>query len=131
MLMSGPLRSLGRPQDATAALRRGLEIAQKHLELNPDDTRALYLGAGALMQIGDRETALEWANRAYSTNESDSMVSYNVACVYALGGMIEEALSLLEKAIQNGFGHREWLENDSDLNALRAESRFQTLLGRL
>jgi hypothetical protein len=75
--------------------------------------------------------ALEWAERALSSNESDSLVLYNVACIYSLAYMAEPAIHCLEKAIQNGFGHREWIENDTDLNAVRADSRFQALLKRL
>jgi serine/threonine protein kinase/Flp pilus assembly protein TadD len=131
LLSSGPLNGLGRQQDAKAALRRGLAVVEKHLELNPGDARALYLGAGALIQLGERERALEWAGRARSANESDSLVLYNVACVYALGEMIDEAVECLDKAIQNGFGHREWIENDSDLNSLRQDPRFQALLKRM
>ena len=73
-LMSGPLRGLSRPDEARAALDRGLLIVARHLELNPDDARALYLGAGALIQRGEREKALEWAERARTANESDSLV---------------------------------------------------------
>jgi hypothetical protein len=46
-------------------------------------------------------------------------------------GEHEEALACIEKAVQNGFGHREWLENDSDLDSIRGEPRFQALLRRL
>src|SRR5438445_1871338 len=48
LLMHGPLTRLGRRGDVEATLREGLRVAEKHLELNPDDARALYLGAGAL-----------------------------------------------------------------------------------
>jgi hypothetical protein len=54
-----------------------------------------------------------------------------VACSYALLGKIDDAIACLEKAVQNGFGHREWLENDSDLGPLREEPRFQALLKKL
>jgi hypothetical protein len=37
----------------------------------------------------------------------------------------------LDKAIQNGFGQREWVENDSDWDSLRGEPRFQALLRKL
>jgi hypothetical protein len=37
----------------------------------------------------------------------------------------------LDKAIQNGFGQREWVENDSDWDAVRNKPRFQTLLRKL
>ncbi|HYL28692.1 MAG TPA: protein kinase [Gemmatimonadales bacterium] len=131
LLMQAPLKGLGRMADALAALRRGLQVAEKHLELNPDDARALYLGGGALVQLGDRPRGLEWARRSLSIDPEDSALLYNVACVYALVGQTDDAIGCLEKAIQNGFGHREWLENDTDLNALRGDPRFETLRRKL
>ena len=131
LLMSAPLKGLGRDDEARGALRRGLQVAEKHLELNPDDARALYLIAGALAQLGERERGLECTKRAYAIDPEDSGVLYNVACSYALLGKPDDAIACLEKSIQNGFGHREWLENDSDLDSLRADQRFQALLKRL
>ena len=131
MLISMPYAGLGRDAEMQAALRHGLQVVERHLELNPDDARALYLGGIALAQVGERERALEWADRALALDAEDSGVLYNVACVQALCGERDRALDLLEKAIQNGFGHREWLENDSDLQVLRAEPRFQAMLQRL
>jgi len=61
----------------------------------------------------------------------DSGVLYNVACVYALLGQAEQAIDCLEKAVQHGFGHKSWLENDSELNSVRSDPRFQALLARL
>jgi len=131
LLMQGPLHSLGRSEDAKAALRHGLQVAEKHLELNPDDARALYLGAGALVQLGERDRALEWAKRAHAIDPEDSAVLYNVACVFALAGLTDDALACLDKAVQNGFGHREWFDNDSDLASLRDDPRFQALRQKL
>jgi serine/threonine protein kinase/tetratricopeptide (TPR) repeat protein len=131
MLISMPYSGLGRQAEAQAALRHGLQVIEKHLELNPDDVRALYLGGIALAQVGERERALDWAARALALDSEDSGVLYNVACVKALAGLKEEGFVCLEKAIRNGFGHREWLENDSDLESLREDPRFQVLLNRL
>ncbi|HMA44169.1 MAG TPA: protein kinase [Gemmatimonadales bacterium] len=131
LLMQAPLKGLGRKADAEDALRRGLEIARKYLELNPDDPRALYLGANALIQLGERQQGLEWVKRAYAMDPEDSGVLYNVACCYAVLGQANDALACLEQAIQNGYSHKQWLENDSDLDSLRGEPRFQALLGRL
>ena len=131
VLMSAPLKALGREADSLATLRRGLEVAERHLELNPDDARALYLGAGAMVQLGERERGLDWTRRAYAIDSEDPGVLYNVACSYAQMDKHDEAMTCLEKAVQNGFGHREWFENDSDLDSLRDDPRFQTLLKRL
>jgi serine/threonine protein kinase/Flp pilus assembly protein TadD len=125
------LRRLGRNAEAEAMLRQGVELAEKHVELNPDDARALVLGGGALIQVGQPAKALEWAERGIAVDPEDSSVLYNVACIYALGGKPQEALDCLDKAVRNGFGHREWLENDSDLDSLRQDPRFEALLKRL
>jgi TolB-like protein/Flp pilus assembly protein TadD len=131
MLLTLPYSRLGRTAEAEASLRRGLQVVEKHLELNPDDARALYLGGIALVQIGDIPRALEWAGRALALDSEDSGVLYNVACVKALAGQKDEALDCLDKAIRNGFGHREWLDNDTDLDPLRSDPRFEALLKKL
>src|SRR5438094_551323 len=131
LLISLPLKGLGRQAEAQAALRHGLQVVERHLELNPDDARALYMGAIAMIQLGQGERGLEWASRALAMDPEDSGVLYNVACAYALQRQTEQAIGVLEKAIQNGFGHKEWLENDSDLDSLRGHPRFQALIARL
>ena len=131
LLATGPLKGLGRDQDAIDNIHRAMQRLDRHLELHPDDPRALYLGAGALMQLGQRDRALEWVRKAHDSGPTDSMVLYNVACVYALGDMKDEAIACLEKAVECGFGHREWLEHDSDLTLLRGDQRFIELQKRL
>ena len=130
-LIGSPLRHLGRDAEALDSMRAASVAVERHLELNPDDARALCLGAAGLMSLGQQSKALEWAQRAYALDPEDSGVLYNVACVYALGGRLHDAMSCLEQAVKNGFGHREWLENDTDLDPLRSEPRFQALLLKL
>ena len=122
---------LGRRDDAIAAHSRSLALIEKHLEVHPDDARALYLGANSLLQLGEREKGLDWARRALAMDPEEPSILYNVACVYALQGAINEAIECLEGAVKFGFGHKEWIRNDSDLDALRSHPRFQALLERL
>ena len=56
---------------------------------------------------------------------------FNVACTYARADRIDEALDLLERAVAQGFGHRQWIEQDSDLEPLRDLPRFAALMERL
>ena len=130
-LSAEALVKLGRRDEALEASRLGVKLADAHLELNPDDARAWYLSAGALMRLGQREEATERARRASTIDPEDSGVLYNVGCVHALAGSTAEALDHLDKAIQNGFGQREWVENDSDWDAVRHEPRFQAVLRKL
>ena len=130
MLLASTYRELGRRDDMTKALRRSYDAARKHLELNPDNPRALYMGAAALMELGERDKALDWTRRAEKMEPDDPSVMYNVACDYALLEMKGEALGALTKAIDNGFGHWKWIEHDTTLDSLRNEPEFAALLAR-
>jgi tetratricopeptide (TPR) repeat protein len=122
------LRSLGRDDEGHAVSRAALERTERHVEVHPEDARALYLGAHSLLHVGDPERALEWAARALAIDPDENSTIYNVACLYAQLGERDRALDLLETTIRNGFGQMEWLENDPDLVALRDEPRFKSLL---
>jgi adenylate cyclase len=125
------LKELGRNEEALAVTRRTYKTADKHLELHPDDARALYIGAGALVELGETEKAKAWADRALDTDRDEPAVLYNVACVYSLMNEKDRAIELLDEAINNGFGYRAWLENDNMLENLRDDPRFSALVGRL
>jgi len=118
----------GRMTEAQAAHRRSLRIIEKHLELHPDDARALYLGATDLCQLGEKARSLEWAQMALAIDPEDAGILYNVACVYSLQGQLDDALGCLEKALVHGFWYKRWAEHDSDLNNLRSHPRFQKIM---
>src|SRR5207245_10550478 len=125
------LATLGGGDQAMKGARQGIQVADAHLELNPDDARAWLLSGAALMRLGEREQALERARRAFAIDPEDSSVLYNLACIYALAGSSDEALDHLNRAIKNGFGQREWLENDSALDPIRSDPRFEALMRKL
>jgi serine/threonine protein kinase/Flp pilus assembly protein TadD len=124
-------RALGRTEEALQACRDTLRAAERHVELYPEDARALYLGAAALCQLGDYQRSREWAARALAVDPEETTILYNIACNYALLQDYDQALDCLEKAVRNGFGHKEWIENDPDLVSLRDHPRFQGLIQRL
>jgi serine/threonine protein kinase/Tfp pilus assembly protein PilF len=113
------------------ALQRALDVVRRHLDLNPDDARALYLGAGALVSADDPEEALKWIERAVSIDPDETAVLYNAACIYAGLGKLDMALDFFEKTIKAGYASREWIDNDSDLDPIRSHVRFQEALRKL
>ncbi|MBI2955940.1 MAG: tetratricopeptide repeat protein, partial [Acidobacteria bacterium] len=119
---------LGRTQDSERSFRRGYVAAEKHLELHPDDARALYLGACSLARLGERARAVDWAGRALAIDPEDCGILYNVACCYAILGKVDEAIDCLEKAMSYAYWYRRWAEHDSDLDNLRSHPRFQALM---
>jgi serine/threonine protein kinase/Flp pilus assembly protein TadD len=122
---------LGRQAEGRSAFERAVRAAERHIEFNPDDPRAYYLGAISWCRLGQVDKGLEWGDRALALDPDDAGVLYNVACLNAVGGRGEQALELLERAVENGFGHKEWIEHDPDLESLRSSPRYQTLLSRL
>jgi len=129
-LLGTAYRALGRIDEGSAAARRALQMAEKHLELHPDDARALYLGAGNLSDIGERDRALVWVNRALAIDSEEPSILYNSACVFAKLGNIDRALDCLEKAMAPSKGHwyRQWAGKDADLDSVRSHPRFQALM---
>ena len=124
------LRGLGRDEQALTEARQNIQVLEKHLKWNPDDVRALHLGAGSLVMLGDTERAMRWLNRALEIDPDDSILLYNVACNYATMGEVETSLDYLEAAIDSGMVSLAWMSNDDDLAALRPHPRFKKLLAR-
>jgi TolB-like protein/Flp pilus assembly protein TadD len=120
--------ALGNQAEAEARYRHALQVAETHMELNPDDPRAATMRAVSLCRLGQPEEGLHWAEQALAIDPEDAGVRYNVACLYALEGETEKAIDCLEDAIQVGFGNRGWIEQDPDLASLREHPRFQALL---
>ena len=117
----------GDTERGMAAARRVVANAERHLQDYPDNPRPLYLGAAALMNLGEKDKAYEWAERALELAPTDGPTRYNLACVYALAGDKDKALECLENSITS----RSWMENDPELASLRGDPRFQAILDGL
>ncbi len=131
LLVAQIYTDLGRPEQASAAAHRGLRKAEEILRLHPDDTRARYMAANALVALGERERGLEWARAALAQEPDEPMLLYNVGCIYSLAGEVDEAIDALERAVDHGLTQKGWFEHDSNLDPLRSHPRFEALLKRL
>ncbi len=131
LLVAQAWDALGVADEAAQARRRGLALVEERLRHAPDDVRARYLGANALVALGEREKGLAWARLARDLDPEDSMLLYNLGCIHALAGEGEEALECLEMAARAGLTQRAWYLHDGDLDGIRALPRFQALLSAL
>src|SRR5512141_945545 len=121
------LGSMGMVEERDATLRRALKLMEDRLELNPDDARAANLAAAFLARLGDLSKAVEYADRSLAIDPEDPMLLYNVACTYVALKRYDDAMNCLERAVDKGFGHKEWIDHDPDLDPLRPNMRFQAL----
>ena len=131
LLVAQSYDDLGRHSDAAAARRQGVSLAERHLLLNPDDARALYMAANGLAALGERERSRQFLERALAIRPDDPMLLYNSGCIFAMLGLLEPALDCLEKAVLGGLTQKGWYLHDSNLEPLRSLPRFQELLETL
>jgi adenylate cyclase len=124
-------RSLGRDSEERLANRRRLELAEKRLELNPDDIQTVLDGAHALAALGEKERSLEWAGRILEANTDDALLLYNLACFFSVAGEVGPALDALEKSYREGLSDPAWMRQDADLDNLREIPRYKALVARM
>ena len=125
------LRGTGQAALATQEAREAVKVLEKHLEWHPDDARALHLGAGSLVALGQTERAKRWLRRALELDPDDPILLYNVACNFATMDEVEESLDYLEQAVAHGTVSSDWMRNDEDLVSLRGNPRYALLLQRV
>jgi serine/threonine protein kinase/tetratricopeptide (TPR) repeat protein len=127
-------KSRGERQMHIEKYGQAVERIRAHLALNPDDVRARYFGATALIEIGEREEGLRWARRALAMDPEDAHVRYNVACAFARAGLGAEAIDCLEHSLESFRAsdfYANWIRNDPDFEPLRGDPRFENLMKRL
>jgi adenylate cyclase len=132
MMLSNAYRASGKAKDLAKIARRTVDISEQRLTINPEDERAAYVGAMALIDLGDQKRATQWADLAASVAVEDSRTSYNLACLYGLLGDVEESLVHLEKTLIMGCtaSKRAWMQIDFDLESVRLDQRFAKLLAQ-
>jgi TolB-like protein/Flp pilus assembly protein TadD len=109
-------------------LHEALYKIKQRLALNPDDSRAIYLGAGVLVRMGDKQQAMEWIKRLAATERDEPHLLYGIACLYSMTGRVEESIYYLKKAVESGFAHRQYLAKDSDFDPIRTHPGYIALI---
>jgi len=124
-------RTVGLKDRAESTYRAALERGYRHLEMNPDDARALYLVAQSHVELGEKDRGLEWGRRARALGPDDPYVLYGIVCLFTGLGESEEAAACFEQAVGAGFRNRRWIEMDPDLEPIRDHPRYQAALATL
>jgi adenylate cyclase len=123
--------ALGDTVGATAAARKAVERLEKAIAREPDNGSLLAFGVGALAVLGEVERARDWAKNAVLIDPDNGKLRYNLACAMTRLRDVDSALQYLEAAYSlGGAALVLWAQNDSDLDPLRGDPGFQTLMAR-
>ena len=122
------LASLGDRTGSKKKAKDGLRKAREYLNLNPDENRALNMGAFALYRLGRVNEAEDWMRTSLANSPSNSELIYNAASFYSMAGDTNKSLDYLRQAAESGCFNLTWLEQDSDLDHVRNNPRFKEII---
>jgi tetratricopeptide (TPR) repeat protein len=107
-----------------------IEFLGRVLERDPFFVEAIRVQATNLAAKGEYARALQLDRRLVRLVPDDAIAWYNLACSYAVLGMIDPAFSALQRSLELGYRVRERLRQDPDLTMLRRDPRFVRLMRR-
>ncbi len=122
------LGDLGRFEEMTHIAGVTVDNALRKFERDPTNVRACLGASFGYFRMGKIDAVKRQIAKAKALDPEDSIINYNMACLYSLIGEKKEALHFLTRAVNRGMRHRAWLDNDSDLDNLRKEPEFVTLM---
>jgi serine/threonine protein kinase/Tfp pilus assembly protein PilF len=125
------LNALGKVGDVETLHRvreKQTKALEQQLELVPEDVRARILLAGNYADTGKQADAIRQVQTAVALRPTDSNILYNAACTYGVLKMKPEALEMLQRSFEAGYGNHDWVARDPDLAILYDDPSFQKLV---
>ncbi|MGE5806833.1 MAG: TPR end-of-group domain-containing protein, partial [Ignavibacteria bacterium] len=123
-------RKKGELEEARKIEKEYLRVAEKKLEINPEDAVTLSRILGVYADKFNYEKALKAAQKVMEIDPEDGLAIYNCACGFARMNRKEEALNCLKTAFNLGYKNvREWVKSDPDFDSLQNEPEFKKIIG--
>lgn len=98
------------------------------LELKPDYTEAINLKSVCYNKLKKFNKSIEMLNKSLRIDPESSSTLYDYACFYSLQNKKSSALTYLENAIEKGYNDISYIKTDPDLDNIRNEKKYKTLL---
>jgi len=108
-------------------LAKAIDESKKRLEEHGD--RESPLTELGILQLYRRDyaAALECFSKIIAVSPGNNIAAYNLACTHALAGRADEALTWLERSVENGFDDVRHMDADDDLDPVRDTPRYAAL----
>lgn len=116
----------GMRDSAAPHFRRAIEMAQKLLELNPNDPDVLWRLAGYYTRTGERDQALTALQKLEELEPSALEILFGMGDAYEALGEREKALRWIGEAVSNGYTLTE-IERAPSLRELREDPRYEDI----
>jgi non-specific serine/threonine protein kinase len=122
------LGALGKTDALNNFTYRMIAIFEEHVKKVPEDARARVLLANSYAGRGRFDDAKREADMAMLLRPGDTMILYNIACVFCLMDNAKDAMNALKKAVGAGYSNAAWARQDPDLALLHGDPEFDRLL---
>jgi adenylate cyclase len=126
-------RGLGDTDQLLRVARMTVERAERAIAKDPTNSAILAVGAGALAILGEDQRGKEWVDRALLLDPDNIILRYNLACALATDLKDKDrAIEVLEPYLRTTLSttHIRHAEVDPDLDSVRKDERFRTLLAQ-
>ncbi len=130
----GPLPIIPLVQDAESDRLHhefNVGVARAVLSSKRVDLGAMEMLANALTRLGRHHEALETDRMIISLEPTNCVAHYNLACSLANLRLVDQAFEALAKAVELGYSDLRTMVTDPDLERVRDDDRFKTLLRRI
>ncbi|MFH1422483.1 MAG: HEAT repeat domain-containing protein [Planctomycetota bacterium] len=95
---------------------------------DPESTQAHYSLAYLYHKMDKFDEAAAGYKKAIELGQSLGGICYNYTCLLAARGKKKEAVQMLKKALENGYDSLEWISKDKELDNIRDEEEFKSIL---
>jgi len=110
---------------------RALEYYRRVLAVLPEYFEVLIQAGNSARFMNDVPAATAYYDQAAHVRADSWIPPYNLACLRATNGAPEAALALLGEAAERGLASRELLDQNDDLDAVRALAGWPALVERV
>ena len=124
--------ALGNEAAKKVAAEAAISRAEQLLSEDPSNGSVMSFGAGCYAALGEVGRSSEWMERALLVDPDNLSMRYNFACsLAAFVGDRDAALRHLERSLATaGVFHLNLVEADPDLDSLRDEPRYRSMISR-
>jgi Flp pilus assembly protein TadD len=118
----------GRQLIAESEFAKASDVLKKATEADKENALAWHLYGYSLHASGKLDDAIEVHKKAAKFKEYAGITMYNLGCAYSLKKDADKAFEALNKAVELNFVRDTAYDDDSDLDNIRKDERFEKLM---